>query len=250
MKIKSSMKLIIAMAVAAIAATSAKASQVPRYNNGDLLLGFYDTTGTITNDYIVDLGPISGFNFNTNFTLSLGLNTDLTNVFGSSWSTSSNIVYGLVSGDPLSSLIYASNPNTTPWTESANQGDYVTAIANTGAAYGLQTQANGETYAAGLEQSASGSTSWASESSQGFGNYFGGAGDGAISDITSNSIAFDKVVAGAEGAPSSDLGSFSLSSAGDVSFTTAAVPEPSTFAAIGLGAAVLAFARRRSFGRK
>jgi hypothetical protein len=41
-----------------------------------------------------------------------------------------------------------------------------------------------------------------------------------------------------------DFGTFALSSNGAISYTTA-VPEPSTFAALGLGAAVLAFARRR-----
>ena len=240
------MKFIIVLALAATAASSAKASQVPQYNNGDLLLGFYDYSGGVTNDYVVDLGPISGFNLSSNFTLSLGLSTDLAHVFGSNWDTSGNIYFGLAASYPLTAQVFASNPNAgTPWTEAPAQGTPASQVADIGNAYSLSTQANGETYSAGLQQADSSNNSWQSVASNGLQNFYGGLGDGAISDVVTNSLEFDQVNVGSNGTPGTDLGSFSVSSAGNVSFTTAAVPEPSTFAAVGLGIAVLAVARRR-----
>jgi len=244
MKLNSSMKFLIAMAAAAVLATSVKASQVPQYNQGDLLLGFYDTTGTVTNDYLLDLGPVANDNFSSNFTLVTGLGTDLTTVFGSNWFTSGNIDYGFASSNTNGGFqVFASDPaGNSPWLRQSVQSSAAQAVFNVGSQYSLASQTHGETNPDGLLQADGATNSWDSAASSGLdGNYFGAGGDGFISDVVSNGIYFDEINEGSGN--STVLGSFAINSNGDVNFT--AVPEPSTFAALGLGAAVLAFARRR-----
>jgi hypothetical protein len=147
--------------------------------------------------------------------------------------------------------MYASNPNdisgdNVPWTEGAHQGTPADNLADIGGAYGNFTQSDSEQDPRGLAQADAADNSWESIASGGLQQYGGSGGDGAISDFVTNTLSFDEINQTASGsAPSTDLGFFSLDSAGDLSFTTAAVPEPSTYAAIGAGAVILAALRRR-----
>ena len=238
------------VAVAAFSLTSAKATQVPAYNPGDLLLGFYDYSGSNVYDYLVDLGPITNFNFANPFVIlssTSHMGADLQTVFNTTWYTSGNIYFGLAVSYPLTAQVYVSNPNDgTPWTESPAQGTPAASIGGAGNAYSLSTQGSTILDPRGLEQADSSNNSWYSDASTGFGNFNGAGGDNTISDVITNSIEFDRVNVGPDGTPGTDLGSFSIDSSGDLSFIPfVSIPEPSTFAILGIGALTLAAAKRR-----
>ena len=236
---------LLTLALGVTALSSASATSVRQYLNGDLLLGFYDTTGASTNDYLIDLGPIANFNLNANFTLSLGLSSDLVTTFGSTWRTSGNIDFALAAAFPSTGQVFVSNPNIgSPWPEGAAQGSITQTAASIGGAYGNQLQGHGEVIANGLIQLTSVTNSWQSLQ-PGFGNnFFNNGGDGGIADIVTNPLEFDRVNQVSNGT-GSNLGTFTLDSSGNLLYATAAVPEPSTVSAFILGASVLAFALRR-----
>jgi len=252
--------LIPSLAIASFAmfgTVSARASQVPQYNPLDLLLGFYDFSGTVTNDYLVDLGPIANFNFNQNFVIlssTSKMGTDLTAIFptvsGTTWFTSGHIYFGLAAATTANFQVYATDPlGNDPWTREAVQSQPEGAVFNMGnQGYSLATQTI-EQDPRGLEQADSATDSWDDlagtfNGTGGLNGFYNGAnGDQYISDVVTNDLPFDQINQGS--GPSTDLGFFSLDSAGDLSFTSAAVPEPSTYAAIGVGAVILLTFRRR-----
>lgn len=238
------------LAVALAVTATAHATNVPQYNTGDLLLGFYETG--FAKDYVVDLGNVST-DIASSFTL-LNTNThlaaDLAAVFGPNWYTNGLLYWGMAASNTVSKEIWASNPNATPWTGDSAQGVGAQDVATMGGAYGNAPQNNGELYSKGLVQTASDSGSWVSLASPNAGNnnlsldtFGGSSGDLGINDLVTNSIRFEDVKA-VNNKPGADTGSFAINSTGDLSFTSTAVPEPSTFAAIAGGAALLTLARR------
>ena len=270
---KSILTRFLVLAAALVAVASAKATpatNVPQYKDGDLLIGFYDaslsgTEATVnTNDYLVDLGPIKsgtngGFDFHTSFVISTGtshMGADLTHVFGTSWYTGGNVVFGLAISFPLTAQVFVTDPNfgnADAFREAANQSGPAQAVANIGGAYSGSGQSNSETDPRGLQQSDGSTNSWASVAGMGngLGSYFGSNGDNNISDVASTSGAATNLEfmqldqTSPSGHAGTALGYFTLDSAGDLSFTTASIPEPSTYAAVAMGAGVLLFGRRR-----
>ena len=238
---------ILALALASAASNSAQASNVPQYNPGDLLLGFYSKDSSVTNDYIVDLGPVSNFNFTQAFTLSgatTHLATDLSSTFGSNWYGLTTLYYGLNAGDAANDFVYTSNPNATPFRDKVDEGTAESTSVNVGNNYSNQTQTHSEQDPNGYVQATSANSSYKSAAPT-FGGWSGTAGDNGIDGLTNTSLQFDYLPAG-DTALGTNEGTFSLDSAGDLKFAPpAAIPEPSTFAAIGMGAVILLAARRR-----
>jgi len=247
----------LALAVAVAASTTAKATNSAAYSVGDWLLGFYDPNDST--QYVIDIGSHTG---NTSFTLSdstwhIGDDLSLSSAFGANWyqELDSSLYYGVLadSGGPgATTTLFVTNPNGagSPWPTQTNLGIPESDINNIGNTISSQPQASGQN-SVGLIYNASTSLGWAyyanpNNSKAGLSGYFSGGNDGDsdFSDVVTNSLDIEKLPAGASTA-ATDIGSFSLDSAGDLTFTTAAVPEPSTYAAIIGGAALLLLVGRR-----
>src|SRR5579859_7581682 len=115
MKIKN-MKWIALLAIAGIA-ISAQSAKAANFANGDLILGVVNTGGGQGSsvDYMIDLGapPPSGS------TVALGLNNDLTALYGSGWYTNTNLAWGIVGDVSTGSVLYGSTAETTFGVQSA-----------------------------------------------------------------------------------------------------------------------------------
>lgn len=225
------------------------------YTAGDLFLGFRATGSTgATQDYLVNIGQYTQFTTSTNtFTLNLGsLGADLSLVYGNDWYSRSDLFWS-ISGTPYDGALVEtptlyvtrqrSNVNTpaTAWlgrsnsaqttTASAFQalaGNYVTtgsATANSSVAT-FQNVGDPNSYASFIKPTLSTDFNvW--NTIQGS---FANGTAGSVLDLFAVNPVFNQT--------SVRQGSFQLNNSGELSFTGAAVPEPSTVTLIGLGAAV------------
>ena len=262
---------LLALAGTALTMPSASATGLP-WSTGDLLFGLRALGGgATTTDYEVDLGnalnylPGGGFATGAPVTLSLGnIGTDFSNIYGSDWYTNSTTdIQWSVAGSTQSSAdgsigaytLFATSASSTPGT-SYNPGssfgqhtpanDIAAMLGASGQGYGLGDSAGNGTQtlsansSLGLIQSTSAPDSYASFQSGGF-SY--GKFTPYVEGATTADLTLFEVVPGTSSPV--DLGTFALSSGGDVTFTSAAVPEPSTYAAVFLGAGVLILMGRR-----
>jgi hypothetical protein len=265
---------LLAAAAAALLAPSAKAQNV--YNAGDLILGF-EKPGS-SNNYVVDLGPASYFLTlsltpgTTDITTALSLGNiaadlaDPTNGFGSGWATDSltpgsNVQWGIIGatdpfngnfGLPASTLfetkgeLVAGVQSTPPARHSSGlQGsDNTSNIVPFGNNFNGSAQTGNSNFAEFQNSSSTDNWSSANPSSNAFGtgNPIEQPASGNFIGPTTSVLDLYELKPGS--GSGTDLGSFNLDSAGNLDFTSAAVPEPSTYAAIGMGAAFLLFFRR------
>ena len=277
MKIPILSAAILASAAGVLLAPSARAQDVS-YTPGDLLLGF-EKPGA-SNNYVVDLGPATEFITLshgpgiTNLTTTLGLGniaTDLASSsgFGSSWNTTaalgSNVQWGVFGaiGDfgaigLQPDTLFLTRAETTPGTRStapsegnsSSQGNQVAAftpLAESG--FNNQTETANSTVAAFIPSSSA--VSWTANDPS-FGAFTLGYGieqsqsaSNTYIGPTNSELDLYELIPTDEGGTGTakDLGSLTLNPSGDLDFTSA-VPEPSTYATIGLGAALLLLFRR------
>jgi hypothetical protein len=252
---------LVALTVGAFApclahAQSDTAAPTSAYQAGDLLVGFYNST----NEYVLDLGPLSNFNLASTFTIpeaTTQMGTDLTTQFSSGWHSSSSVYWGLVA--TTYPTVFVSDPaGNAAWSSAGTEGAVDSTIANfAGDTYNPwanytdtgATQNSVQGASVGLLEPSSDSESWKSF----FGNVSGGAiegnftdggakfGDGSISSTPTGSNAFDQLN---NSTGEKTVGTWTVDGAGDLTYT-AAVPEPSTWASIVLGAFALIGIRRR-----
>ena len=264
-------------ALAAVAFTATNASALT-YTSGDLLLGFR-SGGAETNDYIVNLGNNSQFRNSDGtaytgsaFNVSIGgtttgaLATDLNTVFGSNWSTRTDLYWGIIGAlNPAAGVdrvqtVYMSSPTTAAGNSTALTNGSVSAqsgwrsqIAAVGGQYALSTSA--AVNSVGLIQANGDSNSWASKLggngiNYAYGNAFNTGQTMEASVGSGDLLDLYRLVPTGTGAGSFNVGSFSLNNAGTVSYASAAaVPEPSTYAqavvALAIVALSIAHKRRR-----
>jgi hypothetical protein len=260
---------LLALASAALLGTSASAQQ---FSNGDLMLDFRVNTGTGTGgtqNLEVDLGKTSGigaFNFAVSNNDVITLTNDLNTIYGSP--TAANLVFSLAAAGGTS-FEYISNPGNSatlnPTSLQGNEGQISalygtpsseTAGQATGAynvAVGTPSVSDPEAYSDVLTNvnGDHGNQGNVFPENYNFVPFSTEAADGSSIDLyeiydtgantrTSPLVAHD-----------TDLGTFTLSSTGVLSYASASVlpppvvPEPSTYALFGLGAAVMLFLRRR-----
>jgi hypothetical protein len=263
MKTQNMMKSgLLAVAVAMLASVAARA-QTPVAQTADLFLGLYEYnsgTGAVdgTQDYLLNLGLLSNYTITTtsSFTIS-GATSSLATDIATAFPSTSEVVWGLISA-PSGSSVYVTNPNSTNWPSTLS---FSTAYSDLGpvATTDSNEANNGAANTSGAIQSFStvtgnNGTAWATEAVTGFntfGDQNGVSGDHSISTDLNDTLSFDylhhSAGLGAGSNSSTNLGTWSLnSSTGDLTFTGAAVPEPSTWASIVLGAAgLLTLGRRR-----
>jgi hypothetical protein len=243
------------------------------YSNGDLFLGFRATGGTGSSfDYLVDIGQASiyrdatsSFVLNNATGINIGnIGADLTAIFGSDWATRSDLFWGVVGTvspaigtDPINTE-YASKGETTfgtvetSWNRRSNsqQGSANTAIGLTGLAGAFVNYSSTANSTRAAQQGTGDANSWYSYVSQStsFGGSYNSALEGSSLTGLGNSALdlFRMQSSSTANLPGTYLGKFTTDSSGNITFNTAAVPEPSALTALAGGVALLGLMRRRS----
>jgi hypothetical protein len=240
------------LALAALVVVGQPAHAALTFANGNLYLGFRATGGTgATTDYVVNIGPAS--NFNTNLTLTLaGISLDLTNTFGANWNTRSDVQWSIFGGTSSpNNILWGSKERTNPLAQStpivrrANgaQGTTFSSIQAFGLAYEGSTESSNLTGA--TVQLVASTNSYASFYTSG--NDFGWTNlEGSFANGTSGSVLDLYNLLPAAGGNGTYVGSFTLDNSGALTFGVASVPEPSTYAMLGLGLGALAVLRLRA----
>lgn len=278
---KNFLKIVLAAAGTAVLSSSLMAQSSVTYTQGDFLLGFRATGGTgAASNVLVDIGAGSTFlNSSTPVVFNLSnLFSTLNGVFGSNWSTRSDLFWSVAGADASSSsTIYISDPTTpghdaAPWTGlgTANQTGVRNKINTEGglpntAGYNFYTgnsnpfgagpaviEGNGDNSSYGSYHPGGANAGPAPGISYGF---FSPTIEGTFANGTTG-VTLDLIKltsATGLGNNGTDLGDFSLSSNGVLTWTPdvfEAVPEPSTYAMFAMGAMLLSgmmvLRRRRS----
>lgn len=261
--------LLTAGLLAVSGLASAYAQNTVSTQSGDLILAFRTNDNAIQEDLEVDLGPYSDFtNLAAGTILNLNLNgsyygadgglatADLSTVFGSNWDTLTDLVWSVAGqNDPTGAnstdLYVTFSPTAGLTVNQASGSSQRTAGARLvnvqGGLDGVLSLSSSE--AGELASSASSQTNY-SGAIRGNGTvnkdygYFSPSTETLYTDSGSSSLDLFSLIHGQSG-PGTDLGTFTLTSAGSFSFEAAPVPEPSTYAAIVLGGATLLLVRRR-----
>lgn len=248
-------KRLVTTAVAllgAVLTTGAHATPIS-YNVGDIILGFETTGGNNsggTKNLLIDLGQYSNFsNFST-----FNVSSDLNAVFGSGNWSSGQISFGAfgvtISGSHYSNIYETALNNTLKPVASGSQTvkiAYNALTANTGIGYQeLSYAQNSNSWTGyGVEQSSSTSGSWGSYNPSA--SAFSVTGDSIETTIGSSLNLYDKVYGGA-GTVVSTPYTVSVDALGNINIAT--VPEPASYALLGLAFLVLAIAYRRFSNKK
>jgi hypothetical protein len=262
----------LAAAGLALSPGSVRANVPVSSSYGDLILGF-EANGS-ADDLEVNLGSYTqfldatapftvtfGINPNTSATVT-NLNSDL-GIFGASgaWASNTSLLWGVVG---VESTLPSINGYDVFLTQDPALGTtlddqaatttrgWATDIKAVDGASGLGAYANDgdSTEAADIGTSAANSwTDYADYGTSGFGTgkiVEQANGDSAIGSLNLYEVAPN----GSTSTPATDVGSFTLNSSGGLTFTPAAVPEPSTWVSLIGGTLFLAFFRRRSLASR
>ena len=254
---------LVAFAGLAVFATAAKA-QTFNYSDANLLVGFRQTGAA--NDLLFNLGPVSGFDWQTGSikpgtTVTVGDATTVNSAFTSlnnlEWASFAGVK---TSGGsyPVSSLfVTAPGSPSAPWLTdfASSQGGTATRINSIGV--------GGKNYGAAIPTAVpiSGAVLVPAGNAQAYDTFVKGAGSAAnfqgtfqgnVEVNTGASFSAGSKPASADlyelkpdglGNNGVLLGTFQLNKTGQMTFT--AVPEPNTFALIGLGGAIALVVNRR-----
>lgn len=282
MKLFKSKLRVLALAAGslAISAFSANAALVD-YDAGDLVLSFY-TTGGIgsTTNVSVSLGDaatsfrgnldgtgvLTGSTYftangNGTYTFNTSLATALSNAFGSSWSSRTDLYWGIVGNktNSASASAVGGDPRRTVYvSQGASDAAYsgLSAAEVAGVATNLQSflgafDAMNADSSTTLVATYDESTANSYESWQANGTRLADWDAFSASNATiGTTLATDRLLSITNGASptgvvgtGSSIGTFSLSSTGTLTYS--AVPEPSTYALLALAGVVVFFAIRR-----
>jgi hypothetical protein len=269
---KNSLKTLI-LATVATASSAFAATTTDTFTNGDIMLGFFASSGTgAGQNLMVNLGSFTEFdNYDsatTNF--SSGIVADLSATYGADWNTLGLVKWSLIGTTGSTAAINGVNRKTiftTIATGSAPiaagsdsiQGGNVTNITSIATGYNLATTTANSTVSVVMAASNANSMQarLTTANSVRFGptNQILATGTSVLdfyavipTGVTPSGLAVDSSEFLYASGPNL-LGSFTLDASG-LSFTAQPVPEPSTYAALA-GAAVLGLAayRRRPAAR-
>jgi hypothetical protein len=235
------------------------------FQTGDLYVGFRSTSAT-TNDYVLDLAPLSNFDFSHSFELTPSSTTaygtygavaaDLSATFGTNWFTSGSTLFSVIGSlQDGGGSVYTTKASGNYAAQGSSVLSDVTSDLDTmgGAIWskGSNTNSSFESTSdsdLGFEQTASATSSYASYQPNGttVTTSFDELSDNE--QTVGTAANFDQL----NPDPSStDLGTFGVDSLGDLIYTAAApVPEPSTWASLFAAVAAVAFLARRRMTAK
>ena len=261
MKLKN---ILMTGAIALVGAASANAAMT--YNAGDLILGFGSASSTYS--YEIDLGSYT--KLTSSFTYQVST-SDLATAFGTSWTTwDGTISFGVIGAGSSSTSVIGSGATQkaagTTWVTDTATPNYLRGATNQKtAATQIITVTGGQTgagsngaYTTGVASSNDSKATLISVSSgdNSFFTRFVGSpnatyGSTAVSSLASgqSSVSMNEYemtgsLSSGYNVPASPIGTFSLSNTGTLSYQ--AVPEPSTYAMLGLGGlGLLGMIRRR-----
>jgi len=249
--------LLTTIAVMGLVITEHSAHSALVYNTGDLFLAFRATGSTgATQDYVVDIGQYSQFTTTTNtFALSLGdIGQDLEDKYGSGWFSRSDLFWS-ITGTPYDGVtvttptLYVSRARTdvntpaTAWLGRSNSAQVSTASsfqALAGAFASVGTATGNSSVA--TFQNVGDSNSYASFTKPTLTTDFNvwntiQGTSSAVQDLFQVNPVFNQAAV--------RQGSFQFDSDGNLYFTGASVPEPSTVALVGVASAVALYMTRR-----
>jgi hypothetical protein len=247
---------VLALSSAACFGTAAKAQA---FTEGNLLLDFRINSNNTANNLEVDLDPLTPFNFSVSQASVAGFSVgDLTAAYGSSWSSTSGLVFSLVAeGGNGSSNVFLSDPGNvhTITPSSPTQGNTTQISAVYGEHNGTSTLTGDDAFI--VMPSSADNNSYTDVITNvnaipyGANNDYGFVPFSTEASATgsSDSITLYEQTPSARGvvATSTELGTFTLTSNGNLAYSaySSAAPEPSTYALMGLGGLVLFAMRRR-----
>ncbi|MDD5348926.1 MAG: PEP-CTERM sorting domain-containing protein [Chthoniobacteraceae bacterium] len=271
------MKIKNILMTAAIALVGVASAHADSYQRGDLLLAFRAPTGTTGADinFVIDLGAATDFR-NLTGTLQLAnVGSQLASIYGSDWNSRTDLSWGVVSTDAKTGSAVNGDPAKTSYISLAEasfgtHSDDPTFGSGARSTISTQVYAFSDAFAASaganattgisMGSSTTGSWSYYYDDSQNM-TYSFGSGisfEGAVGNgVDTSDAALDlfrilNTTSGANPTGTVGLGSyegsFTLSNNGQISFTDnlQAVPEPSTYAMLGVGAvAAFGVMRRR-----
>ena len=261
---------LLALAGVAVFGTAAKA-QTPlgttTFSDGDMILGVYDTTNTVTSSYEVNLGNITQFE-TTKVPIVFTLTPDLTSLFTSKGVADDDLTYSVQGYTAASDDIYITNQEDTPGTSEApifigfksTNGATSSFVTNISAfenglvasgTYKGET-AHGTTYADATFISNTLSQSF-EPTVNGHNGDFGLANDvpTSVLNVLGDGVSdLDEIVPGGQ---TSILGTFTFGDDGILTFDPegfiGSVPEPSTYALFLCGGVLLFLAIKRRNAR-
>ncbi|MGB8353938.1 MAG: PEP-CTERM sorting domain-containing protein [Chthoniobacteraceae bacterium] len=270
MKLNKKAKVLLALAGMTFMASAANAAVTSGGNtpntdltttNGDLILsvaGSQTGTGNPV-DLEFDLGLASAFTGSVNLSSTV-LAADLNSVFGSAWYTSGALTWAVVgTTKPVtigtkSDTVYATSAASTPGTSGAFGAFTITGLAasagtpikgmdNFLSQAGTAAQGDNVSAAMVLQSVSSSYTSAEGSNTNSFG--LGQSVDGQLGGSSGAQVLDLYQIVG--GGADTLLGTFTIASTGptNATVTFTAVPEPSTYAMLGLGAFGLYFLARR-----
>jgi len=238
-------KHLLALLIAAGAVSTASTqAQVANANPGDVILAFDDAS--IQKEYLVDLGAGSTL---ANFQ-SINVGTDLATVFGSSWQTDQNLQFGLFGINTTKTDVWASTSSGNGAFPIKSTGALATTSAHYNAIIGNFNGdiANGQGLTAGVQ------VNIGTGSDKGYSTFLGNnptATAGSAFAVYNQSLmtgingTLDVFQTGNGAGSSVALFSSAAGSALQVDATGQVIPEPSTYALMGLGALLLVIVYRR-----
>ena len=243
------------------------------YTDGDLFLGFRATGGTgATQTYLINIGQASNYRDalpNVTLNLTLGaIATDLSAIYGASWFTRSDILWGVVgvqattgNGD-IGNTQYASKVTfvpglASPWARrsNSNQGTTTSTVQTMVLGYINDPEGSTANSTLGVIQNTSDVNNWSNFNPGGsvtasFGAYTPSIEGGSATGIGDAPLDLFRIVrtgvddgSGSTTGGGTYEGTFDIQANGQVTYNV--VPEPSAAAMLGLGAAALGFIRRR-----
>lgn len=269
------MKLKNFLMTAALALVSMASANADSYVRGDLLLAFSAPSSTTGGDvnFVIDIGAATYFRDLTGTFTVANIGTQLASIYGADWATRTDLSWGVVSTTAKTGSAVNGDPAKTSYISLAEETYGTHNDSPTFLLSSLRTTLNtniyafSDAFATAAGTSATTGYSLSTETANGWATYTTNSTDGdfssglaftgAVSNGTDTSTAvidLFRILNTNTGAnPSGTVGvgsyegSFTLSDTGVVSFTDnfEVVPEPSTYAMLGLGGAIAFYSVRR-----